>query len=159
VILDDFALVVFDADNTLRRTRVPNQPCPRAPDEWELIPGTREVLARYDWEGDRRFAVASNQDQIAYGLLSEAMAKQLLYEMVKAAIGDAAERAVIRYCPHGEAEGCRCRKPAPGLLLTIFEITGVLPSAALFVGDGDVDREAADRAGCFFMWAVDFFER
>ena len=31
-------LVVFDADGTLRRTTVPGQPCPRASDQWELLP-------------------------------------------------------------------------------------------------------------------------
>jgi D-glycero-D-manno-heptose 1,7-bisphosphate phosphatase len=158
--LSPFSLVIFDADNTLRRTLVEGQPCPRAPHEWELIPGTREKLAEYDWRGDdRRFAIASNQDQVAYGLISDDMARQLLCDMVKAAIGEAAERALIRYCPHAEDAACGCRKPQPGLLLDLSVTTNVAPAAALFVGDGDVDREAARRAGMHFAWAAEFFGR
>jgi phosphoglycolate phosphatase-like HAD superfamily hydrolase len=41
----------------------------------------------------------------------------------------------------------------------LCESAGVAPAAALFVGDGDVDREAAMRAGVHFTWAADFFGR
>ena len=43
--LERYELIVFDADGTLRRTVVPDQPCPRAAGEWILMPGVREVLA------------------------------------------------------------------------------------------------------------------
>jgi histidinol-phosphate phosphatase family protein len=156
--LSPFALVIFDADNTLRRTLIAGQPCPREPHQWELMPRVREVLGAYDWTA-RRFGVASNQDQVGYALLAETMARRLLYDMVHSAIGAAADGAVIRLCPHTEADGCACRKPRPGMLYDICRATSVAPSRALFVGDADVDAECAAHAGIHFMWADAFFGR
>ena len=51
------------------------------------------------------------------------------------------------------------RKPAPGMLLEAVRIFGVEPQEALMVGDSAEDQEAANRAGCAFAWADDFFGR
>src|SRR5205085_2553999 len=58
-------LVIFDADDTLRRTIVPGQPCPHAEGEWELLPGVRARLHRIP--PDVYIGVASNQDHVGYG--------------------------------------------------------------------------------------------
>lgn len=157
--LSRYPLVIFDADNTLRQTLVPGQPCPRAPHEWQLMPGTRDRLAQYDWQHGPRFGVATNQDQIAFGLVSEDMVMRLLRDMITAAIGPAAGRALIGVCPHDESAGCDCRKPQPGLLLRLCEDAAVPPSSAIFIGDAPSDQEAATRAGTDFMWAAEFFGR
>jgi histidinol phosphatase-like enzyme len=47
--------------------------------------------------------------------------------------------------------GCVCRKPAPGLLSEAMGFHGVGPAETLFVGDAEVDREAARRAGVAFL--------
>jgi phosphoglycolate phosphatase len=43
-------------------------------------------------------------------------------------------------------------KPDPGPLLAALERLGVTPETALFVGDSDTDRVAAERAGTAFEW-------
>jgi phosphoglycolate phosphatase-like HAD superfamily hydrolase len=43
------------------------------------------------------------------------------------------------------------------MLLSIMGYYGVEPAETLFVGDAEVDREAAARAGTSFMWASDLF--
>lgn len=154
----DIRLAIFDADGTLRRTLVPGQPCPRAPDEWELLPGVREVLGAVDWERcGVRLGVASNQDQVGYGHLSAATADRLLRDAVRAATDGKVHDPLIRFCPHVLEEPCACRKPAPGMLLSILEECGVVPEQALFVGDSSVDEAAARRAGVRFALAADFF--
>ncbi len=35
---------------------------------------------------------------------------------------------------------------------------GVNPEETLFVGDMESDRQAAENAGCDFVWARDFFD-
>jgi len=156
--LSPFGLVVFDADDTLRKTVVPGQPCPRRPGEWEIRPGVRDVLIAYDWTL-RRFAIASNQDQVGYSFVSERMARRLLVDLAHAAIGGAAARALIRMCPHVESDGCRCRKPEPGMLLDLCSETATPPSRTLFIGDAATDQECAARAHTHFMWAGDFFRQ
>ena len=156
--LSPFDLVIFDADDTLRRTLVPGQPCPHAPHEWELLPGVRDTLKRYDWSR-RRFGIASNQDQVAYSLLPEHTARRLLEDLARAAIGNASRQELIRFCPHAEDAGCTCRKPRPGMILDLCATAGVPNSRTLFVGNSASDQECAARAGTSFVWAATFFRR
>ena len=55
---------------------------------------------------------------------------------------------LIRYCPHGPDEGCRCRKPAPGMILDVCRWLSISPANVLFVGDRRTDLLAARNAGC-----------
>jgi D-glycero-D-manno-heptose 1,7-bisphosphate phosphatase len=153
--------VVFDADDTLRTTLVPGQPCPRAPHEWALLPDVRETLARVPWavrpdDVGPRLALASNQDQVAYGHLSHAMARRLLADLAEAAAGHRPPNALLQLCAHALEDPCDCRKPAPGMLLAAMRHAGVAPRETLFVGNAPTDREAARRAGIAFCWAWDF---
>lgn len=154
-----YRLVIFDADDTLRRTVVPDQPCPRAPHEWELMPGVAHRLRCVRWgrEDGLLLGVASNQDQIAYGHLSETMARSLLASMVGAATGHVPAGEAIQLCPHALEQPCDCRKPEPGMLLRIMRYYGVAPDATLFVGNAVTDEQAARRAGTSFAYAADFF--
>ena len=149
-------LVIFDADNTLRRTTAPGQPCPHAPNEWEPLPGIREALAELRWgPGGLLMAIASNQDHVAYGHLSAAMALRLLQDAAEAATGHRPEPGAVRFCAHAIDAGCVCRKPEPGLLLDAMAHHGARPAETLFVGDHAVDREAAARAGVAFLDVAD----
>jgi HAD superfamily hydrolase (TIGR01662 family) len=151
-------VLIFDADGTLRWTTVAGQPCPKAPHEWRLMPGVRERLGALDW-GPRghRLGIASNQDGVPLGDLSREMAGRLLRDVAEAAIGFLPDDAAIEMCVCDPREPCPCRKPAPGMLQRILRRFGASPGEALFVGDLDIDREAAHRAGVAFEWARDFF--
>lgn len=153
-------LYIFDADNTLRRTLVAGQPCPRAAHEWALLPNVRRLLGAIPWGSAGPFlGVASNQDQVGYGHLSATTAAALLRDMIESAAGVLLPAPCIRFCPHRIEEPCDCRKPAPGMLLAIMDHFGVPPRETLFVGDAECDREAARRAGVTFSDAECFFGR
>jgi D-glycero-D-manno-heptose 1,7-bisphosphate phosphatase len=150
-------LIIFDADGTLRRTIVPGQPCPHGDDEWELFEGVPERLGELP-EGTW-FGVASNQDHVGYGLVTEGRVRSFLTAMIEGATGRRVPAGAIRFCPHRLEVPCACRKPAPGMLTAILSYYGAAPHEALFVGDSRVDREAARRAGVSFEWADRFFRR
>ena len=157
--LTSYRLVVFDADDTLRQTVVPGKPCPHGPGEWVLRPGVRDVLQEVSW-GERTapsLGLASNQDHVAYGFLSLETARGLLRDLAVAATGWAPPDPALQLCPHPRDGACECRKPEPGMLLSIMRYYGVEAADTLFVGDAEVDREAAARAGTSFMWASDLF--
>ena len=158
-ILTRYRLVVFDADDTLRETVVPGKPCPHGPGEWVLRAGVRDVLRRISWSEQMgpHLGLASNQDHVAYGFLSLEMARRLLRDLAAAATGSVPADPALQLCPHPVDRACECRKPEPGMLLTIMDYYGVKPAETLFVGDAEVDREAAARAGTSFMWASDLF--
>ncbi len=151
-------VLIFDADGTLRWTTVAGQPCPKSPGEWRLLPGVRERLGALDW-GPRghRLGIASNQDAVALGEVSREMAGRLLRDLVEAAIGFVPEDAAIEMCTCTATAGCPNHKPEPGMLRRILRRFGAGPEEALYVGDLDIDREAAARAGIRFEWARDFF--
>jgi D-glycero-D-manno-heptose 1,7-bisphosphate phosphatase len=158
-ILRGFELCIFDADDTLRRTTVPGRPCPRAPGEWQLLPGVRETLHAIAWNrpGQPRLGVASNQDQVGAGLVTAAMARQLLTTMTQEAAGFTPPPSAIQLCPHAVEVACDCRKPRPGMLRRIMAWYGVAPSGTVFIGDSAADRGAAAAAGVAFLPPAEVF--
>jgi len=156
------SLIIFDADGTLRKCTVPGQVCPNADDQWELLPHVKEKLFRIRWGapglGRVAFGIASNQAGISKGYLSAATAYRLLADMAKAAVGFRPIEGSIRFCPHNKSDGCACRKPGPLMLEQLMDFWGVNPEETLFVGDMESDRQAAENAGCDFVWARDFFD-
>jgi ADP-heptose:LPS heptosyltransferase len=50
-------------------------------------------------------------------------------------------------CVHGPGDGCRCRKPAPGLILDAARALGTTPERCVVVGDIGSDMVAAGAAG------------
>jgi histidinol-phosphate phosphatase family protein len=159
----DKTVIIVDLDATLRRCTVRDQACPHKLGEWELLPWIGPRLSCIDWS-TVAFGVATNQADVARGHLSEAMAHQLAYDAAMQALGWNAWMTLttagmgphIRICPHDPNEGCACRKPKPGMLTSIMDKANALPHQALYVGDLDSDRQAAEFARCGFAWAWDF---
>lgn len=160
----DYELFIFDADMTLRSA--PPRGCPYTDDEWSLMPNVQERLALYDWSR-HGFGIVSNQTHIAMGHITQGMSQKLLNDLAVAATGRWWPSAVLRLCPHGYGVGCLCRKPQPFLLQAIRHYwadrcawdgssRGAAPKA-LFVGDMETDKQAAQAAGIDFLWAWQFF--
>ena len=158
-VLGRYRLFIFDADDTLRRTTVPGKPCPHAPGEWVLMPGVRAVLGGIRWgsAGGPYLGIASNQDQVAYGHLTQSMARSLLRDLACSAADFQPPDDALQLCPHPLEQDCDCRKPNPGMLRAIMEYYRVAPHDTLFVGNHEVDRMAASRAATHFSWAANFF--
>jgi D-glycero-D-manno-heptose 1,7-bisphosphate phosphatase len=151
-------LYIFDADGTLRWTTIPGQPCPNRPGEWRLMPNVKEILRQMNWgPGGSLLGVASNQGGVALGYLTKEMAYQLIEATLVEAIGFIPPGAIIDMCVCPPDARCACRKPNPGMLLHIMQIVHVAPEETLFIGDLEIDQEAARRAGVAFIWAHEFF--
>jgi D-glycero-D-manno-heptose 1,7-bisphosphate phosphatase len=148
-------LLIFDADGTLRRTLVRGQPCPYRAEEWELLPGVRAYISALP--RTLYLGVASNQDHVGYGHLGYAEAHGLLCAALELASGRRSDPAAVRLCPHRLDVACKCRKPAPGMLLAIVEHYGLTSSEALFVGNEPVDQQAAENAKMRFAWSHELF--
>lgn len=151
-------LYIFDADGTLRWTTVPGQKYPLHSNQWQLMPNVSGRLRAIPWSASGPWlGIASNQNGVAAGELSNHMARQLMEGMLIAALGSIPEGTRIELCTCDETVACDCRKPAPGLLLRQLAHFGVAPDEALYVGDLDIDAEAARRAGIAFIRARHFF--
>jgi histidinol-phosphate phosphatase family protein len=133
-----FDAVLFDRDGTL----IKDVPYNGDPSHVTPMPGAREVLRELRTHG-LRTGVVSNQSGIGRGLLTEAQV---------AAVNARVEELLGRFgtwqiCPHHPDEGCACRKPAPGLVLSACEALGVRPERTVVVGDIGADVLAAQAAG------------
>lgn len=113
----------------------------------EFLPGALDGLALLTRSGFE-VVVVTNQAIVNRGAVSRE-AVDGIHERMVAEIErmGGAVRAVL-LCPHRPDEGCRCRKPAPGLLVDAATRLGIDLSDAVMIGDHEHDLEAARRAGC-----------
>ncbi|GAA4284442.1 hypothetical protein GCM10022261_19730 [Brevibacterium daeguense] len=130
---------MFDRDNTL----VVDVPYNGDPALVEPMPGAVEALARLRAHGIP-VGVVSNQSGIGRGLITR--------DQVDAVNARVAELLgpfdVWEICPHVAADGCECRKPRPGMLLSAARFLGIDPEDMVFIGDIGADMGAAAAAGC-----------
>jgi histidinol-phosphate phosphatase family protein len=108
----------------------------------EPMPGAREAIDRLKAMG-LRIGVVTNQSGLARGLLTPQQVQAVNAE-VDARLGPFGTWQV---CPHGADDGCACRKPRPGMVLSAARRLGVRPEECVVVGDIGADAEAARAAG------------
>lgn len=114
----------------------------KSPEEWHPIEGSLEAIALLNKKGYRVF-VATNQSGLARGFFNEATLSRIHDKMTSQLAEFDGHIEEIVYCPHMPDEACACRKPEPGMLLTLSERHGFDLSSCAFVGDSLKDIEAA----------------
>jgi D-glycero-D-manno-heptose 1,7-bisphosphate phosphatase len=85
----------------------------------------------------------TNQPDIARGTQSPDVV-----ESINAAVRAALPLDDFRMCPHDTPDGCRCRKPKPGMLLDSAAAHDLDLPRSFMVGDRWSDIHAGRRAGC-----------
>jgi D-glycero-D-manno-heptose 1,7-bisphosphate phosphatase len=136
-------LVILDRDGVIN---VDSERFIKTPDEWKPIPGALEAIARLNGAGFH-VAVATNQSGIERGLLDMNALNAIHTKMLKAVQEVGGRVDVIYYCPHSGDAGCRCRKPAPGMLIDIGQRLNVDLKDVVCIGDSPRDLEAAVAVG------------
>ncbi|MFF8092671.1 D-glycero-alpha-D-manno-heptose-1,7-bisphosphate 7-phosphatase [Streptomyces sp. NPDC016675] len=130
--------VLFDRDGTL----VHDVPYNGDPERVRPVDGAREAVALLRAHGVR-VGVVTNQSGVARGLISETDVRHV-NRRIDDLVGPFDVWAI---CPHGPDDGCRCRKPQPGLVLHAADRLGATPADCVVIGDIGADTEAAARAG------------
>jgi len=119
-----------------------------------IMPNVEATLARRRAEFDLCFIV-SNQARVGRGEISDAEVRGR-FEWLNQRLGRVF--ADWRLCPHGDADGCACRKPAPGMFVDLARAWALDLGRSTHVGDSPKDRDAARAAGVGeFVWAREFF--
>jgi histidinol-phosphate phosphatase family protein len=132
------AAVLFDRDGTL----IEDVPYNGDPDRVRVMPGASAAVERLR-ESGIPIAVVSNQSGLARGLI-QGFDVDAVNRRVEELLGPFDGWFV---CPHSEADGCACRKPAPGLVRTAARELGVAVDRCVVIGDIGADMEAAAAAG------------
>lgn len=136
--------VFLDRDGVINRPIV-RQGLPYPPislDEFELYPDTAESLLRLRAAGFA-LVVVTNQPDVARGGLCAETVHEIHRELRRLVDVDG-----VYVCFHDDGDECRCRKPAPGLLLDASHDLGLDLRRSFMVGDRWRDVEAGRRAGC-----------
>jgi D-glycero-D-manno-heptose 1,7-bisphosphate phosphatase len=115
---------------------------PTTLDDFRLLPGVEGSVRRLKIAGFT-VVVVTNQPDLATGRTSLATLNAMHSLLRHRVLVDH-----IKVCPHVDADGCRCRKPNPGLLLTAAEEHGLTLADSYMVGDRWSDVAAGQAAGC-----------
>ena len=136
--------VFLDRDGVINRAVVrEGKPYPPdAVEDLEVLPGVPEALARLRQAGFR-LVVVTNQPDLARGTPQRAVV-----DAMHARLSAALPLDEFRVCDHDEGDGCRCRKPSPGMLESAAREQGLSLASSFMVGDRWRDVEAGRRAGC-----------
>jgi D-glycero-D-manno-heptose 1,7-bisphosphate phosphatase len=120
-----------------------------SPKDLQLIPGVADAIAIFREKGYLVFVV-TNQGGIAAKFMKletlhdihQKMVNDLLTENRNAKIDD------IVFCPHSTKGHCECRKPKPGMILSLAEKYNIDLSKSYMIGDRETDIQAGQLAGC-----------
>lgn len=134
--------VLLDRDGTI----IVNKHYQKDPEETELLPNASEGLAKLRAAGFG-LVLVTNQSGIGRGKLSRADLATVNRRMITLLGGGDDFFKGIYYCPHLPDEGCRCRKPKPGLLELASYDLGFSLSEAYMIGDRNSDIECGQVAG------------
>ncbi len=135
--------VFLDRDGTIH----PDTGYLHHPDEVAIYPAARRGMKLL---ADRDFLLflVTNQSGVGRGYFPAGAVERVHEKIVAELAADGIGLAGIAYCPHRPDEGCRCRKPAPGMILDLAARHGVDLARSYMVGDQPTDIEAGRRAGC-----------
>jgi D,D-heptose 1,7-bisphosphate phosphatase len=144
--------IFLDRDGTI--SKEVNLLC--RPEQMELIEGAAEAI-RYINQKGYLAIVVTNQPVIARNLCSFETLDQIHAKLETLLGVEHAYLNAIYYCPHHPDAGyskerkeykikCKCRKPAPGMLLKAAEDWNIDMSQSYMVGDSPRDVEAGNNA-------------
>jgi D-glycero-D-manno-heptose 1,7-bisphosphate phosphatase len=136
--------VFLDRDGVINREILRNghATAPFAVAELEILPGVQEALDRLRDAGFL-LVVVTNQPDVVRGSVSRDEV-----EMIHSRLRQLLTIDDIRVCYHDDADGCACRKPAPGMLFAAAVEHDITLAASYMVGDRWRDVGAGQRAGC-----------
>lgn len=131
--------IFLDRDGTLMRDV---DYCCRVKDV-DLLPGVRDSLGKLKAAG-YKLIVITNQSGIGREYFSE-----LQYKAVEAELNRQLGGLIdaTYFCPHSPNDNCKCRKPAPGMILQAARDHDVDLARSFFIGDKLSDVECGRNAG------------
>ena len=141
--------VFLDRDGVIIRTFVRDgKPYPPAClSEVEILPKVKLALNNLKAAG-YLLIVVTNQPDVATG-----KTPKFVVDQINKFLGDSLPIDEIRTCYHEDKDGCKCRKPFPGLLFDAAMDHQVNLKGSFMIGDRWRDIEAGSAAGCktFFI--------
>jgi D-glycero-D-manno-heptose 1,7-bisphosphate phosphatase len=108
------------------------------PDGLELIPTVAEGIKKLN-DAKLPVIVVTNQSGVRRGYFTEETLKTVHDRLRRILASHGAKIDDIFYCPHRPDEGCKCRKPAPGMLIQARDKHGFDLTRSFVIGDRMMD--------------------
>jgi D-glycero-D-manno-heptose 1,7-bisphosphate phosphatase len=117
--------------------------------EFQFLPGAIAAMGELSRAGLPLFVV-TNQAIVNRGMISREDLDEIHRRMVRIvrSSGVAISLDAVRYCPHRPDENCYCRKPNPGMLISLAAEHGIDLARSYIVGDALSDIAAGQASGC-----------
>jgi D-glycero-D-manno-heptose 1,7-bisphosphate phosphatase len=112
----------------------------------EFLPGSIGAIQQLNVSG-YVIVMVTNQSLVGRGIISLEEAMQINQQVVDEVAARGGRIDATYMCPHGPGEGCRCRKPEPGMLLQAATDLDLDLTRSYMVGDAISDVEAGRNAG------------
>lgn len=137
--------VFLDRDGVLNE-KMPEGQYVRSWDEFHLLPGVPEAIARLN-RGGFRIVVVSNQRGIALKLYTAADVTAIHSRLQDLLASRGAHIDAFYICPHDKGQ-CNCRKPLPGMFeQAVREFPDISAETSVMIGDSCSDIEFGARLG------------
>jgi D-glycero-D-manno-heptose 1,7-bisphosphate phosphatase len=104
----------------------------------EILPGVVEGLKRFDELG-LGLVVVTNQSGVGRGYFDAAAVERVNEKLIEILSAEGITFAGVYYCPHVDADECRCRKPRPGMAERAASELGFEPAESFVIGDREPD--------------------
>ncbi len=137
--------IFLDRDGVMNK-RPPKAEYVRTPDEFIWLDGAKEAVKKLNDAG-YFIIMVSNQAGIAKGVMTHEDFQQVQKKMTDGLAEAGAHIDAVYYCPHGWDEGCRCRKPKPGMLYQAQKDFSIDLTGCVLIGDDERDIMTAHNAG------------
>jgi D-glycero-D-manno-heptose 1,7-bisphosphate phosphatase len=137
-------VVFLDRDGTINRDSADYI---KRRSEFHFIPGSIEAIKSLTVNGFTSIVI-TNQSALARQLVSPEELESMHALMCRAVAAAGGRITDIFFCPHMPGEGCRCRKPAPGLIQQAQQKYDIELADSIMVGDHAKDIECGRNAGC-----------
>ncbi len=139
--------IFFDRDGVLNKLikRDGGFYSPQSFDQFKIYETAKFVINELKQRGFLSIVV-SNQPDIARGKLKKLDLNKMTEELFNRLKVDD-----VFYCTHDDSDGCKCRKPAPGLLTQAAEKWNIDLQNSYMVGDTWKDANAAKNVNVKFL--------
>ncbi|HAT50670.1 MAG: HAD-IIIA family hydrolase [Nitrospirae bacterium] len=136
--------IFLDRDGVLNRPLIQNQKgyAPRTLADFSIYREAPAAIAMLK-EAGFIIVVVTNQPDIGHGLVA-ASDVALMHQQLQAAMPIDG----IFVCPHRQDEGCRCRKPRPGMIEEAMRRFAIDTTKSFLIGDRSSDIAAGQVMGC-----------
>ena len=117
-----------------------------APEQVELLPGAAQGLGTMRTLG-LGLVIVTNQSAVGRGYFDRGRLEEIHARLRELLAAEGVTMDGIYVCPHTPEDGCRCRKPLPGLLEQAARDLGFEARKGFVIGDKPCDIEMGQAVG------------